>query len=88
MESSEASRFLGNVGSTGGPYGSSRRDKCLQGRAVVRKILLDLNSDLKKDVVYKLTFSHPGSGSLANRFAERSHGAMENSVQGQSSRQG
>lgn len=48
MESGEAPRFLGNVGSTGGSYGSSRRDKRLQGRAVSRKSLLDLNSGLKK----------------------------------------
>jgi len=48
VEPSEAPRLLGNVGATGGPHGSSRRDKRLQGQAVVREILLGLNVYLEK----------------------------------------
>lgn len=33
VEPGEASRFLGYVGATGGPHGSSRRDQRLQGRS-------------------------------------------------------
>jgi len=53
VEPSEAPRLLGNVGATGGPHGSSRRDKRLQGQAAVREIL-GLNIYLRKKM-FKLT---------------------------------